>query len=156
MKLDLVIRELHRAESELLDVLRRMADEHTSDPDTHHVARDLATWSRRHVHVLAQIGKEHQLDLDPDPDGAAAAPTEAVAWLGPDPAPPLVLLADYRHLYRVASGAYLDWTVLAQSAQAARLPELLDLAQQCQSETERQMRWAKSRLTDAAPQAFAG
>jgi hypothetical protein len=46
---------------------------------------------------------------------------------GRRPEPGLLLLADLRHLHRVAAGVSLDWELLAQGAQAAKDSELLAL-----------------------------
>jgi hypothetical protein len=62
------------------------------------------------------------------------------------------LLADLRHLYREASGVALDWELLAQGAQGARMRELVDLAERCRPETVRQAKWANGMLKEAATQ----
>ncbi|MFF4615771.1 hypothetical protein [Nonomuraea jabiensis] len=156
MKLDLVIRELHRSESELAHLLLRMSERHKSDHETYHVARDLAGWCHDHVRELAEAGKEHGLDLDPSHDVSVAARLreKASEWLGRRSEPGLLLLADLRHLYLAASEVSLDWELLAQAAQAAKQRELLALTQRCHPQTLRQLRWANARLKDSAPQAL--
>ena len=42
MKLDLALRELHRAENSLAGDLLKVADRHKVDHEVYHVARDLA------------------------------------------------------------------------------------------------------------------
>ncbi|GAA2211466.1 hypothetical protein GCM10009850_069260 [Nonomuraea monospora] len=156
MKFDLVLRELHRSEGELAEVLLRLSDRHKADHETYHVARDLAGWCHDHLRDLAEAARDHGLDLDPEPPADPGAVEEdlerAGAWLGPDPGPGLVLLADLRHLYRVASGVSLDWELLAQAAQGARRADLLELAERCHPQTLRQLRWANARLKESATQ----
>ncbi|NJP92341.1 hypothetical protein HCN51_23205 [Nonomuraea sp. FMUSA5-5] len=156
MKFDLVLRELHRSESELAAVLLSLSERHKADHETHHVAHDLARWCHDHVRELAVAAREHGLDLDPAPPpdlAAAERDLEAAGgWLGRDPGPGLVLLADLRHLYRVASGVSLDWELLAQAAQGARRAGLLELARRCHPQTLRQLRWANARLKESATQ----
>ncbi|TYB70947.1 hypothetical protein FXF51_00445 [Nonomuraea sp. PA05] len=156
MKFDLVLRELHRSESELAEVLLRLSDRHKADHETFHVARDLAGWCRDHLRDLAEAARDHGLDLDPEPPADPGAVERALeragAWLGPGPGPGLVLLADFRHLYRVASGVSLDWELLAQAAQGARRADLLELAERCHPQTLRQLRWANARLKESATQ----
>jgi hypothetical protein len=62
------------------------------------------------------------------------------------------LLADLRHLHRVAAWISLDWELLAQGAQAAKDAELLALAKRCHPESLRQMRWANAMLKVLSPQ----
>jgi hypothetical protein len=50
----------------------------------------------------------------------------------------------------------VDWELLAQGAQAAREPELLDLAAQCHPGTLRQLRWTNAMLKVLSPQILAG
>jgi hypothetical protein len=64
----------------------------------------------------------------------------------------VLLLADLRHIHRDASGACLDWEVLAQAAQATQDRELLSLAQRCHPETLRQARWANAKLKETSAQ----
>ncbi|MFI6737324.1 hypothetical protein ACIBI9_30740 [Nonomuraea sp. NPDC050451] len=156
MKLDLVIRELHRSENELAHLLLRMSERHKTDRETYHVARDLVDWCHDHVRELAEAGKDYGLDLDPSHDVSVAERLreKAAEWLGRRSEPGLLLLADLRHLYLAASEVSLDWELLAQAAQAAKQEELLALAQRCHPQTLRQLRWANARLKDSAPQAL--
>ena len=66
--------------------------------------------------------------------------------------PALLLLADLRHIHASAAGVSLDWEVLAQTAQAMQDTELLSLAETCQPETLRQMKWAKAKVKETAAQ----
>ncbi|MEV0144789.1 MULTISPECIES: hypothetical protein [unclassified Nonomuraea] len=158
MKLDLVIRELHRSENELAHVLLRMSERHKADHETYHVARDLVRWCHDHVRQLARIGEDYGLKLDAEPSAestiAERVREKASEWLGRRPEPGLLLLADLRHLYRVASGVSLDWELLAQAAQGSRRRDLLELAERCHPQTLRQVRWANARLKESATQAL--
>ncbi|NUW37645.1 hypothetical protein HTZ77_40515 [Nonomuraea sp. SMC257] len=158
MKLDLVIKELHRSENELAHVLLRLSERHKTDHETYHVARDLVRWCHDHVRELARIGEDYGLKLDAEPAGestvAERVREKAAEWLGRRKEPGLLLLADLRHLYRVASGVSLDWELLAQAAQGARRKELLELAERCHPQTLRQVRWANARLKESATQAL--
>ena len=66
--------------------------------------------------------------------------------------PTLLLLADLRHVHRMAAGVSLDWEVLAQTAQAMKDDELLATAQECHPQTLRQMRWANAKVKETAAQ----
>ncbi len=69
MKLDLVLRELHRAETALARDLRKTSDRHHAEHEIHHLARDLAGWSAAHVRDLARAGRAYGLDLGVDVPG---------------------------------------------------------------------------------------
>ncbi len=159
MKLDLALRELHRSENSLAGDLLKVADRHKVDHEIYHVARDLARWSQQHVHELAEIGQRYGLNLkdDPEEDSGLLATVRGKAseLTGRRPEPGLLLLADLRHLYRVAAGVSLDWELLGQSAQAAKDSELLALTKRCHPQALRQMRWANAMLKVLSPQILA-
>jgi hypothetical protein len=91
---------------------------------------------------------------DPEEDSGllSAVRGKASELIGRRPEPGLLLLADLRHLHRVAAGISLDWELLAQGAQAAKDAELLALAKRCHPESLRQMRWANAMLKVLSPQ----
>jgi hypothetical protein len=110
------------------------------------------------VRGLAEAGRRYGLDLAPEADDTHSL-VETVReagskLLGHRPEPSLLLLADLRKLYRVASGASLDWEVLGQAAQAIEDQDLLDLVKECHPDTLRQARWANAHLKEAAAQAL--
>ena len=159
MKLDLALRELHRSEKSLAADLLKVADRHKVDHEIYHVARDLARWSQQHGYELAEVGKRYGLMLADDVEsdsGLLAGVREKVSELaGRRPEPGLLLLADLRHLHRVAAGVSLDWELLAQGAQAAKDSELLALTRRCHPQSLRQMRWANAMLKVLSPQVLA-
>lgn len=155
MKLGLVLRELHRAETALAKDLLKTSDRHHAEHEVHHVARDLAAWSAAHVRDIARAGRAYDLDLGEDVPGPG--PLEplrtALAELsGRRPEPGLLLLADLRRLHRRAAGVSLDWELLAQGAQAAKDTGLLELATRCHPQTLRQLKWTNAMLKVLSPQ----
>ncbi|MFJ7219065.1 hypothetical protein [Amycolatopsis sp. NPDC098790] len=145
MKLDLVLRELHRAEKALARDLLTTSDRHHAEHEVHHLARDLAAWSAEHVREVARAGRAFDLELTEDVPGPAPAGSP-----GPDPG--VRLLADLRRLHRRAAGVSLDWELLAQGAQAARDDGLLGLASRCHPRTLRQLKWTNAMLKVLSPQ----
>ena len=133
----------------------------TSTHDDHD--RDLAHWSQQHVHELAEIGQRYGLHLKDDspdepPEDSGLLSTvrnKASELVGRRPEPGLLLLADLRHLYRVAAGVSLDWELLGQGAQAAKDSELLALTKRSHPQSLRQMRWANAMLKVLSPQVLA-
>ena len=156
-KVPLVLRELHRAETGLARDLLALADRHRAEADVFHVARDIAVWSQIHVRRLAAAGVDHGVRLNAEPRWALPrAPIRTVArGLRRRRAPGLLLLADLRHVHRLATGVSLDWELLAQAAQGMKDRPLLELAQDCHPQTLRQMRWANAQLKQNATQVIA-
>ncbi|MFM1722108.1 hypothetical protein ABEU20_000653 [Rhodococcus sp. PAM 2766] len=155
MKIGLALRELHRSERKLARDLSTVAARHRTEHEVYHVARDVAAWSRNHLRLLADAASRYDVNLDAEPrTRALTGPLQekVSVLLGRRPEPGLVLLADLRHLHRVAAGASLDWELLAQTAQAVGDSDLLAVCQRCHPETLRQMRWANSTLKILSPQ----
>jgi hypothetical protein len=155
-KVGMAIGELHRAENDLAVALLSLADEQKADHEIFHVARDIAAWSQQHVRELARVGRDYGLDLDPEADDEPSllgrVKQKGSELAGRFHEPGLLLLADLRHVHRTAAGVSLDWEVLAQTAQALKDAELLDVAQRCHPETLRQMRWANAKIKETAAQ----
>ncbi|BBX01702.1 hypothetical protein BST36_06580 [Mycolicibacterium moriokaense] len=158
MKLGLALREVHRSELRLARALDAIAARHHSDHGIHHVALDLAVWSREHVALTAEIADQYGVRLRAHPRTAAAT-RQVQRWMsdraGGRPEPSLLLLADLRRLHRLAAGVSLDWELLAQGAQAAKDDGLLALTNRCHPQALRQMRWANAMLKELSPQALA-
>jgi hypothetical protein len=159
----LILRALHHGERSLERHLLVVAERHRTEHEVHHVAVDVARWSREHAARLAEAGRAHGLDLsapgeESTPAGAsgplAALREKTAELLGRRPEPALLLLHDLRELYLAASDNSLHWEMLAQAAQAANDSELLALASACHPQTLRQVRWANTLIKTLAPQAL--
>ncbi|TDO58820.1 hypothetical protein EV651_10995 [Kribbella sp. VKM Ac-2571] len=155
-KVGLAIRELHRAENDLAAELLQVSSRHKSDHDIFYLGRDLARWSQDHVRELAKHGKNYEVDLDADahdePGLLATVRQKGAELIGGYHDPSLLLLKDLREIHRKAAGVSLDWEVLAQTAQALKDSELLNLAKTCHPQTLRQLRWANASLKVNAAQ----
>ncbi|MFI9615250.1 hypothetical protein ACIHCM_26845 [Streptomyces sp. NPDC052023] len=147
MKIGLALSELHDAEVELVRTLLRTAEHHRSAHDVHHLALDLAAWSRRHLRELAAVGGRYGVDLVQDQEPAHGRHAQ-----DGEPDAGLLLLRDLREVHVRASEVSLDWELLAQAAQATGDEGLLDLVRQCHPDTLRQLRWANAHLKDNTPQ----
>lgn len=158
-KAGLALEELHHHENALGASLRRLSDRHKADHEVHHVARDIAGWSDQHLRELARIGEEFGLELDSEPslphEILARARRKGSELAGRFHEPGLLLLWDLREVHRAAAGVKLDWEVLAQTAQAMKHPELIELCEQSQPQTERQQKWAEAQLKVMSPQIMA-
>ena len=157
-KVGAAIEELHRSENDLVGALLNLSDQQKADHEVFYVARDIARWSQEHVRRLAEVGRHYGLDLNPDPEDEATLVArmkqKGAELTGRFHEPALLLLADLRHVHRMAAGVSLDWEVLAQTAQAMKDTELLSTAKECHPETLRQMRWANAKDKEASAQAM--
>ncbi|MFI2608238.1 hypothetical protein [Kitasatospora sp. NPDC018619] len=151
------LRALHHGESELAAELLTVAQRHRTEHEIHHVATDIAHWSRIHARKIAGAAAPYGLHLHTaaphTPHGIVAVLREKLAEaVGHRPEPGLLLLRDLRHLYLGASENSLHWEMLAQAAQAGRETPLLDLATACHPQTLRQIRWTNTMIKNLSPQ----
>lgn len=151
------LRALHHGEQRLADELTAVAERHRAEHEVHHVATDLARWSRDHVRGVADAGRDHGLNLadpaGPDTTGLLSTLREKAAEaVGRRPEPGLLLLRDLRVLHLAATENSLHWEMLAQAAQATRDDELLALASACHPRTLRQLRWTNTMIKTLSPQ----
>ncbi|MFH9818245.1 hypothetical protein [Streptomyces sp. NPDC017230] len=98
--------------------------------------------------IARRYGEQHSGDDVEEPerlhaDGIAAVRPGAVG-----------LLRDLQDLFLLATLVQTSWTAVTQAAQGARDRELLDLAQQANTQTSRQLTWLNTRMKSAAPQAL--
>ncbi|MER5479782.1 hypothetical protein ABT026_22860 [Streptomyces sp. NPDC002734] len=161
--IELTLRALHHGEGSLARQLTAAAERHRAEHEVHHVALDLADWSREHVRRLAEAADARGTRLDGEAgsreDGSGkdrgllgALRGKAGEALAHRTEPGLLLLRDLRELHLAAAENSLHWEMLAQAAQAARAGELLALASACHPRTLRQMRWTNATIKNLAPQ----
>ncbi|MFG2728259.1 hypothetical protein [Streptomyces canus] len=136
------LRALHHGERQLARDLVAVAERHAGEHEVHHVATDLAGWSREHAGRLAEHAAGAGLRLDDDTP-------EPTSGEGPEG---LLLLHDLRALHLAAADNSLHWEMLAQAAQAIRDEPLLALASACHPQTLRQMRWTDTLIKQLSPQ----
>ncbi|MFE2463504.1 hypothetical protein [Streptomyces sp. NPDC059402] len=153
----LTLRTLHRGERRLAHHLVTVAERHRTEHEVHHVATDLARWSREHVRRLAEAGAEHGVRLGDPPDHSsdgvlATLREKASEAVVHRPEPGLLLLRDLRELHVSAAENSLHWEMLAQAAQASKDGGLLALASSCHPRTLRQMRWTNTMIKNLSPQ----
>ncbi|MFI1753958.1 hypothetical protein [Streptomyces sp. NPDC020571] len=153
----LTLRTLHRSERRLAHDLVTVAERHRTEHEVHHVATDLAGWSREHVRRLAETAAEHGVKLGETPDHSsdgvfATLRKKASEAVVHRPEPGLLLLRDLRELHVAAAENSLHWEMLAQAAQASRDSGLLALASSCHPRTLRQMRWTNTMIKNLSPQ----
>jgi hypothetical protein len=57
-------------------------------------------------------------------------------------------------LYVMVSACDIAWTMVGQAAQGARDTELLEVVNVCEGQTVTQLKWLRTRMKEAAPQAL--
>lgn len=154
MRIVAALRELHRSESTLADELLRVSERYSQEPEVHHVAEDLAYWSRDHAHEITEVAPGYGIDParleHPEP-----SEEEQTELPGEGSDADLALLADLRRVYRMSAGVALDWDLLGQGAHAVSDTDLLAATERCRARAERQMRWARGMLKALSPQTLA-
>ena len=66
----------------------------------------------------------------------------------------LGLIRDLHDLYLMANACDISWTMIGQAAQGARDRELLETVNACENQTATQIKWLKTHMKQAAPQAL--
>ncbi|MBW8792178.1 MAG: hypothetical protein JF597_00805 [Streptomyces sp.] len=157
--LEAVLRELHEGEVELEKELHVVADRHSVEHEVRHVAVDLARWSLQNREALEPILARFGTSAETEPQAGATTGQQlrerTAELLGRRPEPGLLLMRDVRHLYLLASGNSVLWTVLGQGAQATKDTELLEVVTACHERTIRQTVWCNSMLKVLSPQLLA-
>ena len=129
MQLPRYLELLHREQVDLAEAFRQVAKAHPDEADVVHQCERLARQCDEHAERLEPFVGEGP-EMEPD------------------------LLADLHELYRRAAHCDMAWTLAGQGAQGTRDRELLEVVQGCEGETAIQLKWLRTRLKQAAPQAL--
>lgn len=158
--ISLFLRQVKDGEADLELELRQVGERHSTDHEVRHVTVDLARWSTDNRSAIAKLADRYGDALRDDAGPrTTAGPMVALQekradLLGGRPEPGLLLLHDLRHLYLLASGNSVHWTILGQAAQAVRDADLLQVVTDCHSRTMRQAVWCNATIKATSPQAL--
>jgi hypothetical protein len=139
---------LHRAESELASAYRQVGEAHAAEVDVFHITSTLAGQCERHAERLGEFVDRYGEEADEEPARLHAELFTGTRTGG------LGLLRDLHDLYLMAAQCDMAWTLIGQAAQGARDEALLAAVTDCEDETQTQMRWLRTRMKQAAPQAL--
>jgi hypothetical protein len=139
---------LHRAQLNLADAFHEVAGAHGDEPDVSTLCRKLAAECDDHAKQLAPFADRYGEDAPDEPDRL-----HAELFRGPRSGG-LGLLRDLHDLYLMATECDIAWTLVGQAAQGARDRDLLAAVRRCEGETAIQLKWLRTRLKEAAPQAL--
>jgi hypothetical protein len=159
-KIGLALRELYRAEEELADEYVKVGERLAAEHQIWYGCKQFARQCHQHVETLRPLAERYEEELPPSEDSEVGETTTAALrhklaeMLGRRPESGLLLLRSLRQLYVQAQEVSFHWMVAGQIAQAARDGELLSTVDELHRETLTQIKWLKSQLKEAAPQAL--
>jgi hypothetical protein len=139
---------LHRSELNLAAAFREVGEGHADEADVSHMCAKLATRCDDHAVRLGPFAARYGEDAPSEPDRLHSELFRGSRSGG------LGLLRDLHDLYLMATECDLAWTLVGQAAQGARDRELLAVVTRCEGETAIQLKWLRTRMKEAAPQAL--
>src|SRR5215207_2586533 len=139
---------LHRAQENLAGAYREVGGAHAGEPDVQATCERLASACDDFAERLAPFLQRYGEDAPDEPDRL-----HSELFRGPRSGG-IGLLRDLHDLYLMATECDIAWTLVGQAAQGARDRELLAVAARCEEETATQLKWLRTRMKEAAPQAL--
>ena len=139
---------LHKAEVNLAEAFRKIGEAHVAETDIYHTTATLARQCETHAEKLAPFVKRYGEEAPTEPDRLDHQLFDQSREGG------LGLLRDLHDLYLMANTCDISWTMIGQAAQGARDVELFETVNACEVQTSTQIRWLKTRMKQAAPQAL--
>ena len=139
---------VHRSELALANAYREVAAAHGDEPDVSVLCQKFAGQSDQHAAKLAPFVDRYGEEAPQEPERLH------VDLFGGPRSGGLGLLRDLHDLYLMASEVDISWTLVGQAAQGARDKALFETVASCDGETALQIRWLRTRMKQAAPQAF--
>jgi hypothetical protein len=139
---------LHRAQTHLAAAFREVGDGHADEADVAHLCSTLARQCDRHAERLAPFAARYGEDAPEEPERLHSDIFRGTRGGG------LGLLRDLQDLYLMAAECDITWTLVGQAAQGLRDDELQEVVEACEGETAIQMKWLRTRMKQAAPQAL--
>lgn len=139
---------LHRSSSQLANAFREVAEAHADEPEVKSMCSKLAKDADAHATELAPFAQRYGEEAGNEPERLHSDLFNG-ARRGP-----LALLRDLHDLYLIATECDITWTLVGQAAQGARDDELLAVVKRCEQQTAIHIKWLKTRMKAAAPQAL--
>jgi hypothetical protein len=139
----------HRAATRLADSYRRVSEAHRDEPDLARVCLMLADQCDAWAATLNPYLRRYTAIQTPDPPGQLHTDL-----FGGPRAGGLGLLRDLHDLFLMATECDLAWTVINQAAFGTRDEGLLAEVGHGSTQTAGQLRWLRTRIRQAAPQAL--
>jgi hypothetical protein len=159
-KITTMLQILLRDERHVGAALAEMSERHRDEHEITFVARDLAAWCDEHLAELDGVATKYGARLTGNSQDDASATFDRVRAdladrTGGEVDEGVLLLRELRALHLACVGLSVEWEIMAQTAKAVRDDDLLALAERCQRDAARQMKWANAKVKEAAPQVMA-
>jgi hypothetical protein len=139
---------LHRAQLDLADAFREVGEGHKEEVDVFYLTAKLAEQCDAHAERLAPFVARYGEEAQDEPDRLHAEIFKGAREGG------LGLLRDLHDLYLMAAQCDMAWTLVGQAARGLRDDDLLEVVTGCEGETDLQLKWLRTRMKQAAPQAL--
>jgi len=139
---------LTKAETNLAEGFRKIGEAHAAESDIFYTTDTLAKQCEAHAEKLTPFCKEYGKEGTTEPDRLYHELFVETRSGG------LGLLRDMQDLYLMASACDIAWTMVGQAAQGAHDMELLKVVNTCEGQTTIQLKWLRTRMKEAAPQAL--
>ncbi|MBZ4017496.1 hypothetical protein [Streptomyces purpurogeneiscleroticus] len=160
-KIGLLLSELHDAETDFATACRKTAERQAADHGTSYPCRTIAPQCDTHAARVRAIAERFGKRLTPPrrPPAPVSSAMDSVrrtssVLLGRRPESGLLLLRDLRQLSLAAQAVNVHWIYLGQVAQAVRDQDLLTEVTAHHKETLTHIKWIKTRMKEAGPQAL--
>lgn len=139
---------LHRAQVDLAQAFREVAEHHGDEPDVEHLCEKLARQCDAHADQLKPFVASYGEEASEEPDRLHSELFQGARKGG------LGLLRDLHDLYLMAAECDISWTLIGQAAQGLHDHDLFAVVKRCENETAMQLKWLRTRMKQAAPQAL--
>ncbi len=139
---------LHKAQCDLAKAFREVAQGHAEEPDVEHLCERLAAQCDGHAERLKPFVDSYGEEAPEEPDRLHSEIFKGTREGG------LGLLRDLQDLYLMAAECDITWALMGQAAQGLRDHDLLEVVKGCEGETDVQLKWLRTRMKQAAPQAL--
>ena len=148
MHLGNYLRYLMMAERNLAEGFRKTGEDHAEEVDVFHTADTLAGQCEAHVEKLQPLCERYGKEKATEPDRLYHE------LFGETRSGGLGLLRDLQDLYLMAHACDIAWTMVGQAARGARHTGLLEVVNAREGQTATQIKWLRTRMKQAAPQAL--
>lgn len=159
-KVGMALKQLYEAEEELADEYVKVGERLAAEHDVWYDCRQFAEQCHRHADTIRAFAGDRDEQLPPADDDTVGETTTAALrhklseLLGRRPESGLLLLHSLRQLNLQAQEVSCHWIVAGQLAQATRDHELLAAVDELHRETLTQIKWLKTQVKQASPQAL--
>ena len=139
---------LCQSELDLADGYRKVGEAHAQEADVYHLTYTLAGQCEAHAEKLKPFVDSYGEQKPEEPEELYHQFFEQTR------SGSLGLLRDMHDLYLMACACDIAWIMIGQAAQGNRDRELLEVVNSCEKETANQLKWLRTRMKQAAPQAL--